>query len=187
MRTFCSIIIIEGARKIGICLAEPKAGDYMTGKFKNSNNGICLAYCIIAPFVVFIGTAVVVVSTGINELKVIIWVLAIAAMILPIFPLKKCAFSADDEKVVFRVVFLKHTYCYSEIHSASTQTGFSHGRYGSSARVELVISLSDGERLTFYDENVPDDALSTPENHKFFQDTHQFTALCKFINERAKG
>lgn len=159
----------------------------MTGKFNNSRNGICMAYCIIAPFVAIFGTAAFVVSTGIEELTIIIAILAIVAVVLLALPLRKCEFTADDEKVVFRVVFLKHTYCYSEIHSASTQTGFSHSRYGSSARVELVISLSDGERLTFYDENVPDDALSTPENHKFFQDTHQFTALCKYINERAKG
>lgn len=159
----------------------------MTGKFNNSRNGICMAYCIIAPFVVTIGVAVFVVTTGIQEFTIFIAMLAIVAILLLAFPLRKCEFSADDEKVVFRVVFLKHTYSFSEIHSASTQTGFSHSRYGSSARVELAITLSDGERITFYDENVPDGALSTPENHKLFQDTHQFTALCRYINERARG
>lgn len=44
--------------------------------------------------------------------------------ILPGLRLRKCEFSADDEKVVFREVFLKRTYCFSEIKSASSQVGF---------------------------------------------------------------
>ena len=162
----------------------------MTGKFNNSNNRVCLAYCIITPIVLLIGGAVAIVKTGLYEAEFIIAILVVAAIILPSFLLRECEFSADDEKVVFRlarVAFLKRTYRFSEIKSASTQAGFSHGRYGTSARVELVITLSDGERITFYDEDVPDDALSTPENHKKFQDTHQFTALCQYINERASG
>ena len=168
-------------------MADRKAGENMTGKFNNSMNGICLAYSIIVPIAVIIGGAVIIVRSGINEVKVYFLFVAMVVSILLIFPLKKCDFSADDEKVVFRAVFLKHTYRFSEIKSASTQTGFTHGRYNSSARAELVITLSDGESVTFYDEDVPDEALSTPENHKKFQDTHQFTALCKYINERATG
>ena len=168
-------------------MADLKVGENMTGKFNNSSNGVCLAYCIISPIVVLIGGAVAVVKTGLYEAEFIIGVLAVAAIILPSFLLRKCEFSADDEKVVFRVVFLKHTYYFSEIKSASTQVGFSHIRYGASARVEFVITLSDGECITFYDEDVPDEALSTPKNHKMFQDTHQFTALCQYINERASG
>jgi hypothetical protein len=91
----------------------------------------------------------------------------------------------DDENVIFRAAFLKHTYCFLEIKSASMQIGFFHSRYGAFARVELVITLSDGERITFYDKGVPSEAFSTPENHKMFQGTHQFTALCQYINERA--
>lgn len=161
----------------------------MTGKFNNSSNGVCLAYCIIAPIVVLIGGAVVIVKTGLDktELYIIAIFVEVAALILPSFLLRKCEFSADDEKIVFRAAFLKHTYCFSEIKSASTQVGFSHGRYGASARVELVITLSDGKCITFYDDDVPDEALSTPKNHKMFQDTHQFTALCQYINERASG
>ena len=73
-------------------------------------------------------------------------VILVLVSILLLSLLKKCEFSADDEKIVFRVVFpfLKYTYYFSEIKSASTQVGFSHGRYGASARVELVITLSDG-------------------------------------------
>lgn len=160
----------------------------MTGKFNNSRNRVCFAYCIIGTIVLLIGGAVIVVNLKAEPFVVVlidIWV--IAAIILPPFLLRKCEFSADDEKIVFREVFLKRTYCFSEIKSASSQVGFSHGRYGASARVELVITLSDGESITFYDEDVPDEALSTPENHKKFQDTHQFTALCQYINERASG
>lgn len=159
----------------------------MTGKFSNSLNKVCLAYCIIIPIVVLIGGAVVVVKAGLHGAEFIIAILVVGVTILPTFPLRKCEFSADDEKVVFREAFLKHTYCFSEIKSASIQVGFSHGKYGASARVEFVITLSDGRCITFYDEDVPDEALSTPKNHKMFQDTHQFTALCQYINERASG
>ncbi len=167
-------------------MADLKAGENMTGKFNNSLNGVCTAYCIIIPIVVLFGEAVVAAKAGLHGAGFILAILLIVAL-LPSFLLRKCEFSADDEKVVFRVAFLKHTYYFSEIKSASTQVGFSHGRYGASARVELVITLSDGECITFYDEDVPDEALSTPKNHKMFQDTHQFTALCQYINERASG
>lgn len=161
----------------------------MTGKFNNSKNGICFAYSIIIPIAVIIGGAVVCVNSGLDRFGVgyIIVITLFVISLLPIYLLRKCEFSADDEKVVFRAAFLKHIYRFSEIKSASTQAGFSHSRYGSSARVELVITLSDGECITFYDEDVPDEALSTPKNHKKFQDTHQFTALCRYINERASG
>lgn len=169
-----------------------KAGENITGKFNNSKNGVYTVYCFIIIPAAFIGGAVIAVKVGrpeigLPEIGIFICGILVIASFLPLFLLKKCEFSADDEKVVFRVAFLKHTYCFSEIKSASTQVGFSHGRYGASARVELVITLSDGERITFYDDDVPDEALSTPENHKRFQGTHQFTALCQYINERASG
>ena len=168
-------------------MADLKAGEKMTGKFSNSSNKVCFAYCIIIPIVVLIGGAVVTVKAGLYGAEFIIAVLVVGVTILPSFLLRKCEFSADYEKVVFREAFLKHTYYFSEIKSASTQVGFSHSRYGASARVEFVITLSDGRCITFYDEDVPDEALSTPKNHKMFQDTHQFTALCRYINERASG
>ncbi len=171
-------------------MADLKAGENMTGKFNNSLNGVCLAYIIITPIVVLIGGAVVAAKTGFHGAGFVIALfVVIAAALLPIFLLRKCEFSADEEKVVFRVAFLKHTYCFSEIKSASTQVSFIHGRYGASARVELVITLSDWECecIKFYDEDVPDEALSTPENHKMFQDAHPFTELCQYINERASG
>ena len=158
----------------------------MTGKFNNSKNGICTAYCIIVPIVAIFSGAVIIAKSGLYEAE-LIFIPILFVILLPSFLLRKCEFSADDEKVVFRVAFLKHTYYFSEIKSASTQVGFSHSRYGASARVEFVITLSDGECITFYDEDVPDEALSTLKNHKMFQDTHQFTALCQYINERASG
>lgn len=168
-------------------MTDLKAGENMSGKFNNSNNGVCLAYSIIVPVAVLIGGAVIVVKAELLEVGYFIVLILFVAAILPSFLLRKCEFSADDEKVVFRAAFLKHTYYFSEIKSASTQVGFVHGKYGASARVELVITLSDGECFKYYDENVSDEALSTPENHKMFQDTHQFTALCQYINERASG
>lgn len=163
-----------------------KAGENMTGKFNNANNRVASVICIISTLVAMIGGAVVFVKVE-PLLGVIILVLIPAAIILPPYLLKECEFSADHEKIVIREAFLKRTYYFSEIRSASSQVGFSHGRYGASARVELVITLSDGKCVTFYDEDVPDDALSNPKNHKKFQDAHQFTALCQYINERASG
>lgn len=168
-------------------MTDIKAGENVTGKFNNSRNRVCSAYSIITPIVVLIGGAVVVVNLEAGAFGTIIVAILLVLAILLTFPLRKCEFSADDEKVVFRVAFLKHTYCFSEIKSASTQVGFSHNRYGISPHVELVITLSDGECITFYDEDVPDEALSTPENHKMFQKNHQFMALCQYINERARG
>lgn len=163
----------------------------MTGKFNNSKNGICTAYCIIVPIAAMFGGAVILTKCELYEAKLIFYPIFIPILLtlifLPPFQLRKCEFTADDEKVVFRAAFLKYTYYFSEIKSASTQVGFSHSRYGASARAELVITLSNGEYITFYDENVPDEALSTPQNHKKFQETHQFTALCQYINERARG
>nr|DAP74583.1 MAG TPA: EbsA-like protein [Caudoviricetes sp.] len=160
----------------------------MTGKFNNSSNIVFKSYCFIIFPLILIGVAIITAENGHNiAIGVFLVVILVLVSILLLSLLKKCEFSADDEKIVFRVVFpfLKYTYYFSEIKSASTQVGFSHGRYGASARVELVITLSDGECITFYDEDVPDEALSNPENHKMFQDTHQFTALCRYINERA--
>lgn len=166
----------------------------MTGKFNNSSNIVCNSYCFIIFPLVFIGGPIIAVKSGLNKIAgvFLVAVLALVSMLLSLFllsSLKKCEFSTDDEKIVFRVAFpfLKYTYYFSEIKLASTQVGFSHGRYGASARVELVITLSDGKRITFYDEDVPDEALSNPKNHKMFQDAHQFTALCQHINERAGG
>lgn len=179
---------ISPKRYTKICMVGMKWGENMTGKFNNSNNGVCIAYIITTIIVVvFGGTAVCEKALHLGAGSIFIILIIFAIAILPSFQLRKCKFSADDEKVVFRVAFLKHTYCFSEIKSALTQVGISHSRYGASARMELVITLSDGECITFYDEDVPDEALSTPENHKTFQDTHQFTALCQYINERASG
>lgn len=151
----------------------------MSGKFNNSSNIVCNSYCFIIFPLVFIGGPIIAVKSGLNKIAVVFLmaILALVSMLLSLFLLsllKKCEFSTDDEKIVFRVAFpfLKYTYYFSEIKSASTQVGFSHGRYGASARVELVITLSDGKRITFYDEDVPDEALSNPKNHKMFHLRH---------------
>lgn len=181
------IMYISPKRYTEICMVGMKWGENMTGEFNNCKNGVCTACWIISPIVVLIGGAAVAVAVNNTSLGILVGVILLVLAILLVFPLRKCDFSADDEKVVFHVAFLKYTYRFSEIESTSSQIGFSHSRHGASARMELVITLSDGECITFYDEDVPDEALSTPENHKTFQDTHQFTALCQYINERASG
>lgn len=112
--------------------------------------------------------------------------LAMMALILAeVKLLQKCSFDADNDKVIFYAGFIKHTYNYSEIISAEAKIGFTHGRFGSSPSAELIIKLKNGDTVTFSDINVPDDALSTPEKHKKFHDSHQFTKLSNYINERA--
>ena len=157
----------------------------MSGKFNNISSGICIAYCLTIVPLVTIGGIVVcsVISAG-TGLAVFTTFVLLGLMLLVLIPLGKCEFTADDEKVVFRVAFIKRTYRYSEIRSASTEIGFYGGKYAA-PRVELVLNLSEEEHAKFCDTNVPRDVFSTPEDHKAFHDTHQFTALCRFINERA--
>lgn len=94
-------------------------------------------------------------------------------------------FTADNDKVTFRIGFIKRTYGYSEINSTVTQIGFIHGKYGASPHVELTIKLKDGNIAVFRDSDIPDGALSTPEKHKEFHENHQFTKLSRYINDRA--
>ena len=56
-------------------MVDLKAGENMTGKFNNSNNRVCLAYCIITPIVLLIGGAVAIVKTGLYEAEFIIAIL----------------------------------------------------------------------------------------------------------------
>ena len=159
----------------------------MSGKFNNVSSGICIAYClVIVPLVTIVGVAVISVISESSGFAAFIGFILLGLMLLVLIPLGKCEFTADDEKIVFRVAFIKHTYRYSEIRSASTEIGFYYGRYRT-PRVELVLNLSEEEHAKFCDTNVPYDVFSTPEDHKAFRDAHQFTALCKYINERASA
>lgn len=155
----------------------------MTGKFSDSDKFIWLFTTL---FVLALVGGPLIFSSEFGEgaaylLSFLLIILSIAVYL----PFTHGSFAADEEKVVFRLGFITYTYKYSEIEFAETQTGFSYGRYGSRPYVKIDIKLRDDDYPeTFRDYNIPDEALSTPENHKKFHDEHRFTALCSFINER---
>lgn len=157
----------------------------MTGKFKDYKNGLFVSVSVVTSLVVMFGGACITPKNDVAGSVFITVILFFAILWVEILLLARCGFTADDDKVIFRVGPIKYEYSYSEIKSAEAQTGFTHGRSGSSAYVELAITLTNGETATFCDSNVPDDALSTPEKHKEFHDNHQFTKLSNYINERA--
>lgn len=157
----------------------------MTGKFKDYNNGLFVCVGIVTFLVVAIGGGTITAKYDNPGFLFLTVILFFAILWVEILLLVRCSFTADDNKLIFRVGPIKYEYSYSEINSAEAKTGFTHGRYGNSAHVELVITLTDGETATFCDSKVPDDALSTPEKHKEFHDSHQFTKLSNYINERA--
>lgn len=156
----------------------------MTGKFRNYNNWLVQAAIIITTLVTILGGASIVVKFDIPVGAFFVLIVMFAADFAVAVLLGRCSFTADDDKLIFREGPIKYEYSYSEINSAEAKTGFTHGRYGTSAYVELVITLTDGETATFCDSKVPDDALSTPEKHKEFHDSHQFTKLSNYINQR---
>ncbi len=159
----------------------------MTGKFTDKNNSNLTIILVVT----FLGWIILgmLISAWNNFLGVgfaIISALACCAvMYAEIKLLSKGSFSVYKDKVVFQVGLIKYIFRYSEITSAETQTGFTHGRYGKSPHIKLTITLKSGDTVTFRDDSVPDDALITPEKHKEFLDNHQFTKLSNYINKRA--
>ena len=80
----------------------------MTGKFNNSSNIVCNSFCLIIFPLVFIGGPIIAVKSGLNETAGVFLVAILALvsfLLLSLSLLKKCEFSADDEKIVFRVAF----------------------------------------------------------------------------------
>lgn len=161
----------------------------MTGKFNGDNMALNVTVAVTFFGAIFSGLLSGLSFNFDRSFAGIIGFLICLVMMALIFAevklLQKCSFNADNDKVIFYAGFIKYTYNYSEIASAEAKTGFIHGRYGTSPRVELIIKLKNGDTVTFSDINVPDDALSTPEKHKEFHDNHQFTKLSNYINRRA--
>lgn len=80
----------------------------MTGKFNNSSNIVCSSFCLIIFPLVFISGPIIAVKSGLNETAGVFLVAILALvsfLLLSLSLLKKCEFSADDEKIVFRVAF----------------------------------------------------------------------------------
>lgn len=159
----------------------------MTGKFKCSNNVYLTVTFIVTFFAWILFCVLFVIASGNKDDYTLAFVIVYILLLLAeIGLLTKGSFTADDDKVTFRIGFIKHTYGYSEINLTGTRTGFTRGRYGFSLYAEIVIFLKNGNIVSFRDTDVPDNAMSSPEKHKQFQDKHQFTKLSDYINQRVK-
>lgn len=161
----------------------------MTGKFKDKNNSavtVTLLVTFFAGISVFGFFMFLVFGHDNGRLGGFAGGLIISIiMILEINILSKGSYYVCKNEIIFCIRCIKYTFKYSEIASAETQIGFTRGRYGLIPYVEISITLNNGETVTFHDENVPRDALVTPEKHREFLDSHQFTKLSNYINQRA--
>ncbi|MDE5741518.1 MAG: hypothetical protein K2H90_03630 [Oscillospiraceae bacterium] len=95
------------------------------------------------------------------------------------------SFTAYRDKVFFCLGFMQYVYSYADIESAETKADFYTGRLGLQPYMAISINFTDGNTVTFCDESLPKNALSTPEKHKEFHENHQFTKLSNYINQRA--
>lgn len=156
----------------------------MTGKFKDNNNVLANVVGVVTILVALFGGMCICSKYNIPGDVFTIVILMLVMLWVEELLLGRCSFIANDNKLFFHVGSIKHTYRYSEITSAETRTGFTRGRYGNIPYVEFIITLKSGDTVTFRDNDVPTDALSTPEKHKEFHDNHQFTKLSNYINQR---
>lgn len=99
--------------------------------------------------------------------------------------LARGSFTAYRDKVFFRLGFMQYVYSYADIESAETKADFYTGRLGMQPYMAIFINFTDGNTVTFCDESLPKNALSTPEKCSEFQENHQFVRLSRFINDRA--
>lgn len=153
----------------------------MTGKFKDCNNVFLTCIAFVTLFGLMFCGVVILSKYDIPCGLLIMVILILVILRVEDLLLGQCSFTADNNKLIFRVGPLKYKYKYSEIKSAEAGTGFTSRGL---AYIELVITLANGETETFCDV-IPAEALSTPEKHKEFYDSHRFTKLSYYINERA--
>lgn len=156
----------------------------MNGDFKDSKNKIAVFGMCATLLAGIIIPAIIIAKYNLIFLQIpaICVVLCLSIAVGEI--LSRGKFSADEKSVVFHVGICKYEYFYNEISDIEVKTGLTHGRYGASAHIRLIINLRNGETVIFHDCDLPDDALSTPEKHKEFQENHQFTHLVAFIKSR---
>lgn len=153
----------------------------MTGKFMDYKNNKFVAIVTIFA-VVFLAVLI----TAMFDMDIFYAFVGSAAIyVVANMILARGSFTAYGDKVFFRLGFMQYVYSYSQILSAETKTGFYNSRLGRQPYIVLSINLIDGNTVNFYDESLSKNALSTPEKHKEFQDSHQFTKLSYYINERA--
>ena len=156
----------------------------MSGNFKDEKNEFAV-FGLCATFLVSIIISAIIVS------KYNLILLQIPSVFVTLFLslavgnlLSKGKFSADEKSVLFHVGFFKYEYFYNNISDIKIKTGLAHVKNGSYAHIEFIIKLKNGETAIFHDCDLPDDALSTPEKHKEFQENHQFTQLADYIKSR---
>lgn len=95
------------------------------------------------------------------------------------------SFIAYKDKVFFYLGFAQYVYSYADIESAETKADFYTGRLGMQPYMAISINFTDGNTVTFCDESLPKNALSTPEKCGELQENHVFVRLSRFINDRA--
>lgn len=156
----------------------------MNGDFRDSNNKQAVfgtAVTLVASMILF---AVICVKYNLIIFQIPAALISVLLTLAVGKVLSRGRFSADEKAVVFHVGFFEYKYLYSDISNIKTETGLTHSKGGTYAHTELIISLKNGRTVVFHDCNLPDDALSTPEKHKAFQENHKFTKLAGYVKSR---
>ncbi len=156
----------------------------MNGDFKDSKNKIAIFGMCAMLLAGIVIPAIIIAKYNLIFLQIpaICVVLFLSITVGEI--LSRGKFLADEKSVVFHVGICKYEYFYNDIVDIEIKTGLTHSKNGTSAHIEFIIKLKNGETAVFHDCDLPDDALSTPEKHKEFQENHQFTQLAAFIKSR---
>ncbi|MDE5859407.1 MAG: hypothetical protein K2H23_03325 [Oscillospiraceae bacterium] len=108
----------------------------------------------------------------------------IAVMFAEMTLLEKGSFTVDDDKVVFKVGFIRYKYSYAKIASTETKASFAYYRLNKYFCVDFIINLNNGNTVAFRDWVYRAEAFSAVEDYNYIHDSHQFTKLSNYINER---
>lgn len=151
----------------------------MTGKFRSHHNKIVI--------VTFVAWVFVATFCGLDtDDQLIGFFVTLAVIMFAEYKfLEKGRFTADDDKIIFQVGFIRYKYSYAQIFSTETKTAFSNDRFIKYFCVDFVINLNNGKTVTFRDWNVHAEAFSDIESYKYGLESHQFTKLSNYINQRA--
>ncbi|MDE7289326.1 MAG: hypothetical protein K2N71_07495 [Oscillospiraceae bacterium] len=154
----------------------------MTGKFKDYRNGI---FAVVVT--IFAAVFLAVFIKAFFDIDIFYaFICSAAVYVVASMLLARGSFTAYGDKVFFRLGFMQYVYSYAQIVLAETKTGFYNSRLGRQPYIVISIKLTDGSTVTFYDESLSKNALSTPEKCRELQENHQFAQLSRFINDRTE-
>lgn len=156
----------------------------MNGNFKDAKNAFAVFGMCATLLVSLIISAIIIAKYNLILLQIPITFVIVLLSVAVGGLLSKGTFSADEKSVVFHVGFFKYEYFYNNIADIEVKTGLTHSKHGTSAHIKFIITLKNGGTVIFHDCDLPDDALSTPEKHKKFQENHQFTQLTAYIKSK---